>query len=120
MAIYLLPPFLPVTIVQLGDFSFCGNALISGVPSHFGFYSLLPFFLLGFALLVLAVSQTLKQSVEMYKATKQWQPNKYIHQLMIDGILYFLGYVSPPPSHSFLAVTIMFSHPSYSQIPAQN
>ena len=90
MAIYLLPPFLLVTIVQLGDFSLCGGASISNVPSRFSFYSLLPYFLLAFALLVLAISQTLKQSVEMYKATKQWQPNKYMQQLMADGILYFL------------------------------
>ena len=30
----------------------------------------------------------------MYKATKQWQPNWYMEQLMGDSILYFLAYVS--------------------------
>ena len=29
----------------------------------------------------------------MCKATKQWQPNKYLQQLVTDGIIYFLVYV---------------------------
>ena len=29
----------------------------------------------------------------MYKATKRWQPNKYLQQLVTDGIIYFLVYV---------------------------
>jgi len=81
---------LSVTIAQLGDFSFCGNASISNTPALFNLYTLIPLFLLGFILLALAVTQTLKQSVAMYKATKLWQPNRYIQQFMQDGILYFL------------------------------
>ena len=30
----------------------------------------------------------------MYKATKQWKPNKYMQHLMKDGMLYFFVYVS--------------------------
>jgi len=41
-------------------------------------------------LVILAVSQALKQSFEMYKATKQWQPNRYMQKMMGDGILYFV------------------------------
>ena len=44
-------------------------------------------------LLILALISTLKATVEMYKATKQWQPNHYMQQFMKDGILYFLAYV---------------------------
>ena len=50
-------------------------------------------FVLSVALLCLVVIQGLKQSFEMYKATKQWQPNKYLQRLMTDGIIYFLVYV---------------------------
>ncbi|KAN0080314.1 hypothetical protein V8E55_009880, partial [Tylopilus felleus] len=56
---------------------------------------------------VLAVIQTIKQSVNMFKATKQWQPNKYMQQLMTDGILYFLVYV-------FFNITVLLhSTPTY-------
>ena len=41
----------------------------------------------------------MKESVEMYEATKQWQPNRYMQQFVRDGIIYFLMYVTPfPPS----------------------
>ena len=56
----------------------------------------IPRFALGAMLLILAVAQTLKQSVSMYKATKQWQPNRYMGRLVKDGVLYFLVYVSIP------------------------
>ena len=65
-------------------------------------YAAIPRFILGATLLILAVTQTLKQSVTMYKATKQWQPNRYMERLMGDGILYFLAYV--PVSTSLISV----------------
>ncbi|KAF8120490.1 hypothetical protein EV363DRAFT_91134 [Boletus edulis] len=52
-----------------------------------------PRVVLAAALVIFAVSQTLKQSFEMYKATKQWQPNRYMQKLVGDGILYFFVYV---------------------------
>lgn len=58
----------------------------------------IPRFILGAILLVLAVTQTLKQSIHMYKAKKAWQLNRYIERLVKDGILYFLLYVSVSPS----------------------
>lgn len=56
-------------------------------------YATIPRFVLSGVLLILAVTQTVKQSIGMYKATKQWLPNKYMQQLTSDGILYFLVYV---------------------------
>ena len=44
-------------------------------------------------LLILALVRTVKGSVGMYKATKQWQPNRYMKLLAKDGILYFFVYV---------------------------
>jgi len=46
---------------------------------------------LAIMLLILAVIPSLKQSVAMYKATKQWQPNHYLQLFAKDGILYFLA-----------------------------
>ncbi|KAF8556921.1 hypothetical protein OG21DRAFT_507966 [Imleria badia] len=53
-------------------------------------YSLIPRFVMGVTLLLLAVIQTCKQSLQMYRATKRWQPNRYMQQLVKDGIIYFL------------------------------
>ena len=54
---------------------------------------MLPGFLFSVLLLILALVQTLKQSIDMYKATKQWQPNRYMELLVKDGIIYFVLYV---------------------------
>ncbi|KAN0082464.1 hypothetical protein V8E55_008259 [Tylopilus felleus] len=54
----------------------------------------IPQLLFSITLLILAIIQTWRQSVDMYKATKQWKPNKYMQHLMKDGMLYFFVYVS--------------------------
>ena len=90
------PPFTQVTIVQLMDFSVCSTTA-SNIPFMLDVYEALPRFILGAMLLILAVTQTLKQSVNMYKATKRWQPNRYMQRLAKDGIIYFLVYVSASP-----------------------
>ena len=54
---------------------------------------MIPRFVLSAVLFVLALTQTLKQSVAMYKATKQWQPNRYMMLLVQHGIIYFFTYV---------------------------
>ncbi|KAF8440000.1 hypothetical protein L210DRAFT_3541406 [Boletus edulis BED1] len=78
-----------VTIGQVSDFSFCN---ISGMntPATLQVYQTAPRLVISAALVILAVSQTLKQSFEMYKVTKQWQPNRYMQKLVGDGILYFI------------------------------
>ena len=86
---HLLASFSPVTVVQFLDLSFC-TASLNNVPSLLIIYDAIPRFVLAVVLLALAVTQTLTQSIHMYKATKQWQPNQYIQQFVTDGILYFL------------------------------
>ncbi|KAF8119164.1 hypothetical protein EV363DRAFT_1593394 [Boletus edulis] len=70
-------------------------------------YLVIPRLVLSAALVIFAVSQTLKQSFEIYKATKQWQPNRYMQKLVGDGILYFIAYV--PVSPSFLSGALSFN-----------
>ncbi|KAF8126713.1 hypothetical protein EV363DRAFT_1173837 [Boletus edulis] len=82
----------PVTVAQVLDFSFCKLSYIN-TPSTLFVYRIAPRFVLSAALVIFAVSQTLKQSFEMYKATKQWQPNRYMQKLVGDGIIYFIVYV---------------------------
>ena len=49
---------------------------------------------LSMMILILAIISTLKDSVVLYQATKQWQPNHYMKLFVKDGILYFIVYVS--------------------------
>ena len=88
--------FSSVTTVRVLDFSFCSASYVN-VPPMLNMYPATPRFVLGAALIILAVFQTMKQSVELYKATKQWQPNRYMQQFVKDGIIYFLVYVPLPP-----------------------
>ncbi|KAF8127588.1 hypothetical protein EV363DRAFT_1171890 [Boletus edulis] len=83
---------LSVTLAQVLDLSFC-NVSYMNTPAILFVYNATPRVVLAAALVIFAVSQTLKQSFEMYKATKQWQPNRYIKKLVGDGILYFFVYV---------------------------
>ena len=92
MAPFLLLPIPPVTVVQVMDVTFCSISFRKA-PSHLVFGFPILRFVLGVMLLMLAVISTLKQSVAMYKATKQWQPNHYMQHLVKDGSLYFLAYV---------------------------
>ncbi|KAF8427647.1 hypothetical protein L210DRAFT_3508914 [Boletus edulis BED1] len=62
------------------------NGIYSNPNTHL---SVLSQFILAVTLFIFAVFQTVKQSVELYKATKQWQPNRYVQQLVSDGIIYF-------------------------------
>ncbi|KAF8452885.1 hypothetical protein L210DRAFT_3519893 [Boletus edulis BED1] len=78
-----------VTLAQVSDFSFCHISHIN-TPATVQVYRAVPRLVLSAALVILAVSQTLKQSFEIYKATKKWQPNQYMQKLVGDGILYFI------------------------------
>ena len=42
---------------------------------------------------ILAIVQFLRQLLQMYRMTKQWQINHYMSLLVKQGILYYLAYV---------------------------
>ena len=111
-------PLLLVIVARVLDFSFC---YYSGdmTPYLAIYYVAIPRQILGVVLFILAVTQALRQSINMYKATKHWQPNKYMALLVRDGILDFFLYVSllffyhspssilaPPPSLVFCPSSI--------------
>ena len=112
VALHLLPPFPPVTILHIMDLSLC-DASMPVIP---GISATIPWLVLDAMLFILAITQTLMQSVNMYKATKQWQPNWYMKWLARDGILYFLVYVLAFLFLSFLFVAVTFAHPPWSQV----
>ena len=99
------------------DLSFC-NISWANAPLLLDLYNDIPRFVLGATLLALAVTQTLKQSVDMYKATKQWQPNLYMKLFARDGTIYFIVYVmlSPLLSFPFIPITGTFSRLSYPRV----
>ena len=41
----------------------------------------------------LVIMQFVKRSLELYKATRQWQLNQFINLLVMEGVVYFLAYV---------------------------
>jgi hypothetical protein len=83
---HLLIPF-PVTIIQVLDFAYCNYLNTTTISTDL--YFTLPRFVLSVVLFVLAITQALKYSVSFYRATKQWQPNQFMKQLVRDGIFYF-------------------------------
>jgi hypothetical protein len=92
IALYFLPPFYLGMISQVQNASFC--VFFLNTPPNLTAYFMIPRFVLSVVLLILALMQTLKESVVVYKATKQWQPNQYIRLFAKDGIVYFFTYVN--------------------------
>ena len=94
VSVHLILPFPLVTIAQVQDFpdsSWCN--IVLNVPPNLTICFMIPRLVLSVVLFILALTRTLKESVTMYKATKQWQPNRYMRLLMKDGIIYFFTYV---------------------------
>ncbi|KAF9233832.1 hypothetical protein BU15DRAFT_66268 [Melanogaster broomeanus] len=60
-------------------------------------YTFVPRFILGILLFILAVTQFVRESLEMYKAIKQWRSNRYMELLVRESILYFIAYVPLSP-----------------------
>lgn len=94
VALHLPPLFPPVSVVYVDGFSICNSLIKDPTAQVWHFYASVPRFVLVVLLFILAVTPALKESVEMYKVTKQWHSNRYLQQLMRDGIFYFLMYVS--------------------------
>ncbi|KAF8434806.1 hypothetical protein L210DRAFT_3552406 [Boletus edulis BED1] len=78
------------TTGHLSSFSFCNVSAYGPLAFNMFMLQLNPRLALAATLVILAVTQTVKQSVEMYKVTKQWQLNRYMQLLVRDGILYFV------------------------------
>lgn len=66
-------------------------------PSSIWVYTI-PTYTISMALLILPLIRTFKESFNMYKVTKKWQPNRYMNILVRDGIVYFFMYVLHFPS----------------------
>ncbi|KAF8136939.1 hypothetical protein EV363DRAFT_1156026 [Boletus edulis] len=81
---------LAVSIGHLSSFSFCDISSNDPLALDTIMLKLVPRLVFAATLVIFAVTQTLKQSVEMYKATKQWQLNRYMQLLVRDGIIYFV------------------------------
>lgn len=77
-----------VTTTQVLDFSVC--SVVYNIPTGWSEYATVPQFILGSVLCILVVFQFVRQSYRMYRATKQWQPNRYMSLLVREGVLYFL------------------------------
>jgi hypothetical protein len=85
---------LSVTVVQVLNFRYCSY---SSTTTPSATYRGIPRFVLGTALLILAVIPTFKQSIEMYKLTKRWQTNRSMELLLREGAVYFVVCVSLVP-----------------------
>jgi hypothetical protein len=83
------PPFSPVTIDQVLNYKSCNYS----TTAPLGVYRTIPRYVLGAALLILAVIPTLRQSVEMYKLTKRWHTDRSMKLLVREGAAYFIVYV---------------------------
>jgi hypothetical protein len=80
-----------VHTTQILDFSFC--VWQNELPSLTNVVSILQMTHAA-AMCILAIAQFVRQSLQMRRATKVWQLNRYMNLLVKQGILYFLGYVS--------------------------
>lgn len=104
---HLPPPLFPsVMTAQVHGFSVCYTTY-NPLPPFLTYSNIEPsvFVLI---LLILALVPTMKQSIEMYKVTKRWQPNRYMSLLAREGVFYLFMYV--------LALVFIFTrslHPSY-------
>jgi len=79
---------LDVSVGHVLNFKFCNYASTSATPS--ATWRALPRFVLGAAMLILAVIPTLKYSIDMYRMTKTWRSNRSIKLLVKEGAVYFV------------------------------
>ena len=86
---------LTVSIVQLLDATVCIGVM--NTPS-WDIASTIIQFILSTAMCALVMTQFMRESLQMYKATRKLQFNKYMSLLVRDGLLYFFVYVPPFPS----------------------
>ena len=95
--------------IQILDFSICVVDPTSLIWAEV--YSILQI-THGAAMFILVIVSFVRESLQMYRMTRQWQCNQYVSLLVKQGILYFLVYV---PSH------VLRCHPSSktNQLPTE-
>ena len=62
----------------------------------------------GTAMCILVIIQFVKQSLQMYRVTKQWHINRYMNLLATQGLIYFSAYVH----HAFMSLCPLFHQKS--------
>jgi len=77
-----------VAINQVLNYSVC-TEVDTVIGPYFKYVVIYPT-LFDLLLLVLALIPTVKESTSMYKATKRWQPNRYMSLIVKEGVLYVL------------------------------
>ncbi|KAF8553298.1 hypothetical protein OG21DRAFT_1497777 [Imleria badia] len=82
------PKNLPAVTIQILDISFC--YLETTAPIWIKVTTILQI-THGGVMCTLAIFQFVRQSLQMYRATKQWQLNRYMSLLVKQGILYFIA-----------------------------
>lgn len=84
------------------NFSFCAVQATSVIWMKVAISLQIAF---GATMCMLALVQFVRQSLQMYRATKQWELDRYMNLLAKDGILYFFVYVPvssfPLPQYPF-------------------
>ncbi|KAG9315358.1 hypothetical protein JVU11DRAFT_4503 [Chiua virens] len=76
-----------VTTIVILEYSLC----VVGVEPTWGQVTNVMQIAFAVALCLLAIIQFVKQSLQMYRITKQWQPNLYMKLLVKQGVLYFFA-----------------------------
>jgi hypothetical protein len=84
--------------IQLPEFSFCAPQATAPIWTN---VAVILQITQGGAMCVFAIAQVIRQSLRMYRVTKQWQLNRYMGLFVKQGILYFLACV---PVSSFPSV----------------
>ncbi|KAF8452705.1 hypothetical protein L210DRAFT_2052888 [Boletus edulis BED1] len=75
--------------VQVLDFSFCLNNYVSSPVLADVLDGVR--FPLAATMCLLVAAQFIRQSLQMYAETKQWQPGRYMNLFVREGLLYFLA-----------------------------
>jgi len=86
--VYTIPQNLSVTVAHVLDLSFCSGGPLS--PSWKKVSSITQL-IHAAVMCMLVIIQFIRQSVQMYKATKQWRLNQFVNLLVMEGVLYFFA-----------------------------
>jgi len=85
--IYSNPQIGPMNVVQILGLSFCQ---LGFVPLGWNKASSITQLIHAAVMCTLVVIQFIWESLRMYKATKQWQLNRFINLFVMEGVLYFI------------------------------